>query len=184
MAFKGYTKIAGDWKDLNSHGFVKVSGAWREFVLDDLRQWYKVNGEWRTLQDDGPGELPPPSGPVPGYYILNSATQFISGSLGGNSYSTYNLGAYLGYITSVDALISVRSQGSGVWDITGRPTNTLYRSNINMGDYQGRTIYFNLGGTAASQFNSGSANGYNLPGLSGLAASSVFSNFRLRVLVS
>ena len=190
MAFKGYAKIEGIWRDLTSSGYVKVNGVWRKFVLDNLRQWYKIEGQWRTLDDDG-GTLPPPIGPVPGTYYLNPTSQYLPVS--GSGYAEFNTAAYRGFITVVQVQIAwgnffFQPGSPSVFSASGRASGTFYRNfTLEKSEWANRTILHGISSfnaSAITQFNNGSAIGFNYsdPSLSGL--DQLVRNTRLVLTVS
>ena len=151
MGISSHVKVAGVWRDIDSL-FIKKDGVWRTAA----EAWIREGGSWYKWW---PPESPPPVGPNPGTYVLRPSAI----SLGTTGYAQFSTSFYRGYITSVKARISwttLSEPGGGV-SASGRPSGTGYRSISNSGEWSGRTIDHDMYATAVSQFNAGSAYGFN-----------------------
>lgn len=149
MPIEGWVKVSGVWREIDD-GYVKVTGTWRQ--IDE--SFNKIGGVWH-----GSGTAPPAC-PGPGQY----EPPLVSG--GGNSGGTFNMTGYAGCgITGAFAKIGFGVM-PGVIDtsvnVAGSPSGTFYRSITITEVYSGRTIFFDLGATAAAQFESGAATGYSI----------------------
>lgn len=156
---------AGQWKALEKiHAYGFGSDDWG---------WYQV---W-------PESVAPPTNPG-GTYTLDPHTENISTSQGGLSWARFNLGNYAGKITAVKATIAWLSRGSMPSSVLGNGSGTYYRSISYEPSFANRTISHDLGSTAVSQFNSGSATGYTIDPDTTNTPSVWIGSLRLQVTVS
>ncbi len=147
----GSANVGGVWKDILQPS-ANVGGVWK----DAQEGWLNIGGIWHKWWPTE--ELPtcPPAG--------NYEPLLVSG--GGSSGGSFAMDTYAGCgITAAAAKIGFTTilPNDVAWtDVYGSPSGTLYRR-INIDDtFSGRTIFFDLGATAAAQFESGAATGYTL----------------------
>ncbi len=163
----GSANVGGVWKDIFQPS-ANVGGVWK----DAQEGWLNIGGIWHKWWPAN--ELPgcPPAG--------NYEPLLISG--GGDSGGSFAMDTYAGCgITATAAKVGYNQFLGFVgqsFDIRGTPTNTFYRT-IPFDDVNsGRTIFHDMLGTAAAEFESGAATGYSISSTTpfGLIATS-----RLRV---
>ena len=154
MAQKCYVNVDGGTREVTKI-YVNVGGVNRVVT----KAYVNVSGVNRVWWPNTGGGVPPLA---PGNYEPN----LVSG--GGVSGGTFDMSPYLGSnITAVAAKISYRETlpDSFIMTVTGDPTNTFYRTIDIVKDFSSRTIYHDLGATAASQFDANNADGYKLSSL-------------------
>ena len=164
MPLTGYAKVAGDWKELTGKGWVKVSGVWRVMLEDNLKQYMKVEGDWKTYDP----VAPPPVGPTPGTYILSPTALYLPDP-GTSGYAEFNTSAYRGYINNVQCRITWGSQliVGITLNISGRHNGNFYRNLPLTQDWDNRTIDHGVSSydsSAITDFNNGAAIGFNFGG--------------------
>jgi hypothetical protein len=120
-------------------------------------------------------------GPHPGKYVLSATSKYISPDIGGTSYAEFDTSFYQGYVAEVKARISWKAAVTN-FKAYGRPTSTYYRDITADLEWSHRTIDHDLHATAVSEFNAGSAIGYNLTQQGG-ASSAEISDLRLVIVV-
>jgi len=179
-----FVKVFGVWRAPNpgdsNHSYVKVNGAWRGNNPGDTNAKYvKVFGQWRATETSNP----PPS---PGEYILGATSLSIPTSTSGGL-AEFNTAEYQGFISEIRMRISWRSIPSGQnISVSGRPTSNFYRTITSDTSWSNRTIdhridTFDAG--SLTEFNNGSAIGFNFSNTGTLILSTMMTNVQLRLTI-
>ncbi len=155
MPRSAHTNVSDNW--------LKISGIWTKVDTDwnpVVAAWTKIDANWVQWWPDSGG--PEPTCPDPGDY----EPALVSG--GGSSGGTFNLGPYAGCgINAAAAKVGFSDILTGTnvsVTVAGSPSGTFFRTITVTPEWSNRVIYFDLGATAASQFESGAAIGYTLSG--------------------
>lgn len=157
MAKNAFTRIDNDWYEINGI-WTKIDADW----IPIKTGWTRIDNVWHQWWPTD--EEPPPSGPSPGTYILSPTSQsWPTTSQAG--WALFNTAFYRGHISVVSARVSWSSLGSPSSNVDGRPSGTRYRTIAQDSGWANRTITHDLGATAVSQMNSGSATGYTITSL-------------------
>ncbi len=155
MPRSAHTNISGDWRKI-SGVWTNINGNW--VVVETA--FTKIDSTWRQWWPEETG--PEPTCPDPGDY----EPSVVSG--GGSSGGTFNLGPYAGCgINAAAAKVGFSDILTGTnvsVTVAGSPSGTFFRTITVTPEWSNRVIYFDLGATAASQFESGAAIGYTLSG--------------------
>ncbi len=170
MAQKCYVNVAGGKREVNKI-YVNVNGVQREVV----KAYVNVAGSQRVWWPNTGGGVPPLA---PGNY----EPALVSG--GGSTGGRFDLSPYLGStITAVHAKISmgqVIPSTNPASNINGQPTGSFYRTFKPNSEFSNRTVYFDLGSTAAAEYNANSADGYSITGFD----TAYVTRTRLRITIS
>ncbi len=163
----GAVNIGGVWKDILQPS-ANVGGVWK----DGEEGWLNIGGIWHKWWPAS--ELPgcPPAG--------NYEPLRVGG--GGFSGATFAMDTYAGCgITAAAAKVGFGwndLQIPQTMNVNGNPSGTFYRTISVDDNVSERTIFYDMGATAAAQFESGAAIGYSL------SNSSLFvQTTRLRVTI-
>jgi len=169
---------------------------WREVQTPWVYQsgWHVPSTVWAYGYGSGgwgwywvwPPEIvdPPDPGLPPGDYILAPSTETISNSPGGLSWARFDTSSFRGRITKVEAYVTWKSLGSMGSTIKGNGSGTTYTTFGSVFGDRYKSVAYNLGGTAVSEFNAASATGYTLDPTATPTPSSWIDYLDLRLTIS
>ena len=156
----GHIKVAGTWREITTP-HIMVSGTQRTVTEGYVR----IGGQWARWYPD---EVEPDP-PAPGTYVLAPESQYLPDTPGARGYAEFDTSAFQGYIDEIRARISwgytANFSSTRSLRVGGRPSGTTYRSITDLASWSNRTIDHRIdtfSATSLTQFNNGTAIGFNL----------------------